>query len=50
MYALTFEGRYDVGNKLDYLRATVEIALDRDDLGPDFKVYLAELARREKLE
>jgi UTP--glucose-1-phosphate uridylyltransferase len=49
VYALRFEGRYDVGNKLDYLRATVEIALERDDLGADFKAYLAELARREKL-
>jgi len=49
VYALAFEGRYDVGNKLDYLRATVELALERDDVGPDFKDYLAELARREKL-
>jgi UTP--glucose-1-phosphate uridylyltransferase len=49
VYALTFEGRFDVGNKLDYLRATVEIALEREDVGADFKAYLAELARREKL-
>ena len=49
VYALTFEGRFDVGNKLDYLRATVELALDRDDIGPQFKAYLAELARRERL-
>ena len=49
VYALTFEGRFDVGSKLDYLRATVELALARDDLGPDFKEYLAELARRERL-
>jgi UTP--glucose-1-phosphate uridylyltransferase len=49
VYAHTFQGRYDVGNKLDYLRATIEIALDREDLGADFKAYLAELARREKL-
>ena len=49
VYALTFEGRYDVGNKLDYLRATVEIAMEREDLGADFKAYLAELVRREKL-
>ena len=33
-------GRYDVGNKLDYLRATVELALARDDLGPDFRKWL----------
>jgi UTP--glucose-1-phosphate uridylyltransferase len=49
VYALTFEGRFDVGNKLDYLRATVELALERDDIGSEFKAYLAELARREKL-
>jgi UTP--glucose-1-phosphate uridylyltransferase len=49
VYALTFEGRYDVGNKLDYLRATIEIALERDDLGPEFKAYLVELVQREKL-
>ena len=28
------DGRFDIGKKLDYLRATVELALDRDDLGP----------------
>ena len=43
-YGYTFdEGRYDVGNKLDYLRATVELALDRDDLGPEFRAFLADL-------
>ena len=30
--ASTTAGRYDVGQKLDYLRATVELALERDDL------------------
>jgi UTP--glucose-1-phosphate uridylyltransferase len=34
------EGRYDAGNKLDYLRATVELALARDDLGPPFRAWL----------
>ncbi len=34
-------GRYDVGNKLDYLRATVELALARPDLGPEFRAWLA---------
>ncbi|MGI8492989.1 MAG: UTP--glucose-1-phosphate uridylyltransferase, partial [Acidimicrobiales bacterium] len=37
------EGRFDVGNKLDYLRATVELALEREDLGPPFRRYLHEL-------
>ncbi|HJR24507.1 MAG TPA: UTP--glucose-1-phosphate uridylyltransferase GalU [Acidimicrobiales bacterium] len=42
----TFEkGRYDIGNKLDYLRATVELALDREDLGPPFRAWLAAYVR-----
>jgi UTP--glucose-1-phosphate uridylyltransferase len=49
VYAVSFDGRYDVGNKLDYLRATVELALEREDLGAEFKAYLADLAQREKL-
>jgi UTP--glucose-1-phosphate uridylyltransferase len=40
-YALEFEGRrYDAGNKLEYLEATVELALARPDLGPDFRAWL----------
>jgi UTP--glucose-1-phosphate uridylyltransferase len=50
VYAVSFEGRFDVGNKIDYLRATVELALERDDLGAEFKAYLADLVRREKLD
>ncbi len=46
VYGYTFEkGRYDVGNKLDYLRATVELALAREDLGPDFRAWLAQYVR-----
>ena len=36
------EGRFDIGNKLDYLRATVELAAGRDDLGPEFRKFLVE--------
>ncbi len=43
------EGRYDIGDKLDYLRATVELALGRDDLGPGFRRVLADVARRHGL-
>ena len=47
VYGYVFdEGRFDIGKKLDYLRATVELALDRDDLGPEFRAYLAEMVRR----
>ncbi len=41
------DGRYDIGKKIDYLRATVELALRRDDLGPEFREFLAEVVRRE---
>lgn len=34
------DGRYDIGNKLDFLRATVELALQRPDLGEAFRKYL----------
>jgi UTP--glucose-1-phosphate uridylyltransferase len=35
--------RYDTGNKLDYLKANVEFALKREDLGAEFLAYLREL-------
>jgi UTP--glucose-1-phosphate uridylyltransferase len=38
-------GRYDIGKKIDFLRATVEIALSRDDLGPAFQRFLDDLGR-----
>jgi len=48
VYGYTFDqGRYDIGMKVDYLRATVEIALQRPDLGPPFRDFLKELCRRE---
>jgi UTP--glucose-1-phosphate uridylyltransferase len=50
VYAHVFEGvRYDIGKKLDYLRATVELAIEREDLGPDFRAILADLVQRKKL-
>jgi UTP--glucose-1-phosphate uridylyltransferase len=50
VYAWTFEGgRYDTGNKLDYLKATIELAIDREDLGDALKRYLVELVQRKKL-
>lgn len=40
-YALAYEGiRYDTGDKLGYLKATVEYALRNEDLGSAFKEYL----------
>ena len=40
-YALAYEGvRYDTGDKLGYLKATVEYALRNEELGAAFKEYL----------
>ena len=44
MYAYDFVGRrYDVGNKLGFLQATVEFALKREDLRSEFMAYLKEI-------
>ena len=41
MYAYNFEGkRYDVGDKLGFLQATIEFALKKDELREDFIKYL----------
>jgi len=41
IYAYRFEGtRYDAGDKLGFLKATVEYALRRHDLGGPFLEYL----------
>jgi len=50
VFGYTFEkGRYDIGKKIDFLRATVELALDRPDLGDEFKAFLADLVQRRKI-
>jgi UTP--glucose-1-phosphate uridylyltransferase len=44
LYGWRFDGkRYDAGDKLGYLAATVEFALRREDLGPAFRQYLKSL-------
>ena len=44
IYGLKFEGtRYDAGDKLGFLKATVEFALKRYDLGEPFRQYLQSL-------
>jgi UTP--glucose-1-phosphate uridylyltransferase len=41
LYAVKLDGvRHDAGDKLGFLIATVEYALKRDDLGPEFLEYL----------
>ena len=50
VYAYVFEGgRFDVGNKLDYVKATIELAIDRTDIGDELRTWLGDLAERKKL-
>ena len=45
VYGVVFRGRrYDTGDRLDYLKAIVQLASDRDDLGPEFRPWLKEFA------
>jgi len=44
LFGYRFEGtRHDAGNKLGFLKATVEFALKREDLGAPFRQYLKSL-------
>ncbi|MGH9000808.1 MAG: UTP--glucose-1-phosphate uridylyltransferase GalU [Acidimicrobiia bacterium] len=50
VFGYSFEqGRYDIGKKIDFLRATVELALDRPDLGDEFRSFLADLVQRRQI-
>jgi UTP--glucose-1-phosphate uridylyltransferase len=41
VYGVVFRGRrYDTGDRLDYLKAVVQLACERDDLGPDLRHWL----------
>ena len=45
VYGFHYEGkRHDVGDKLGFLKATVELALKREDLGPGFREWLKGVA------
>jgi UTP--glucose-1-phosphate uridylyltransferase len=47
VYAYVHRGPlFDVGNKLDFLRATVQLALQRDDLSEPFGRFISDLAQR----
>jgi UTP--glucose-1-phosphate uridylyltransferase len=47
VFAYVHDGpMYDVGKKMDYLRATVELGLRRDDLADSFRDYLREVMSR----
>ena len=47
VYAYDFEGmRYDLGNKLGFLKATIDFALRREELHDPVAEYIKELAGR----
>lgn len=49
IFAHTIEGkRYDIGNKLDYLKTIVEIALKKDDISKAFYKFLKEIVSNHK--
>ena len=40
-----FDGRrYDTGDKLDFIKATLKIAIDREDIGPELRLWLKQYA------
>ncbi|MEN2740240.1 UTP--glucose-1-phosphate uridylyltransferase GalU [Microbacterium sp. X-17] len=45
VYGVVFRGRrYDTGDRLDYIKAIVQLAADREDLGPDLRPWLKEFS------
>ena len=43
------EGRYDIGKKLDYLRATVELGIDHPEIGQEFSEFLTRFVKERNL-
>ena len=42
---VVFTGRrYDTGDKLDFIKATLKIGIDRDDIGQDLRAWLKQFA------
>lgn len=47
VYGLQFQGRrYDIGDKLGWLKTTMELALDDPELGPPLQEHLRALMAR----
>jgi UTP--glucose-1-phosphate uridylyltransferase len=43
VHGVVFTGRrYDTGDRLDYLKAVIRLACEREDLGPDLRAWLGE--------
>ncbi|MFG2875900.1 UTP--glucose-1-phosphate uridylyltransferase GalU [Streptomyces sp. NPDC048337] len=50
VHGVVFSGRrYDTGDRAEYLRATVRLACERDDLGPEFLAWLREFMGSQEL-
>jgi UTP--glucose-1-phosphate uridylyltransferase len=48
VHGVVFRGRrYDTGDRADYLKATVRLAAEREDLGPDFRAWLKEFVAKD---
>jgi UTP--glucose-1-phosphate uridylyltransferase len=46
MYGLRFKGkRYDIGNKLGFLKTNIEFALQRDDIASELREFIRELSK-----
>ncbi|GGF17832.1 UTP--glucose-1-phosphate uridylyltransferase GalU [Subtercola lobariae] len=46
VYGVVFSGRrYDTGDRLDYIKAIIRLASDREDLGPDLRPWIKEFAQ-----
>lgn len=47
VYGVIFRGRrYDTGDRLDYIKAIIQLAVDRADLGPELRPWLRDFAGR----
>ena len=45
VYGVIFRGRrYDTGDRVSYIKAIVQLAVDRDDLGPELRPWLKNFA------
>jgi UTP--glucose-1-phosphate uridylyltransferase len=51
VYGVVFsEGRYDIGRKFDFLRANLELGLERDDLREQLEQLMVDLVHKRGLE
>jgi UTP--glucose-1-phosphate uridylyltransferase len=45
VYGVVFRGRrYDTGDRVDYIKAIVQLAVEREDLGPELRPWLKRFA------